>query len=120
MLRVKRNIADILVFLGLGAKPERRTEPVLDYDKMIVLDAERLAETGIKEVYEEIKPTLQLYVSEPAEIIEIDGSELAKYSVLCAGITYAIYSPTLLDTEGESWGRATHALEPVEKLFIPI
>jgi hypothetical protein len=35
----------------------------LDYDKMILLDAEDLAEAGILEAYEELLPELQNYVA---------------------------------------------------------
>ena len=40
----------------------------LDYDKLIFLDAEALAEGGIREAYTSILPHLKEYVAEPAEV----------------------------------------------------
>ena len=40
----------------------------LDYDKMLFLDAEDLAEAGIKEAYQSMMRALGQYVSEPAEV----------------------------------------------------
>jgi len=89
----------------------------LDYDQMIFLDAEWLAEGGVAEAYvEEILPRLSEYVSNPSEIQEVntgetDGyDEKAIYSVTSDGDTYEIYGPELDDDEGQNWGRAAHAL----------
>jgi hypothetical protein len=43
----------------------------LDYEKLIPLDAEALAEGGIREAYASILPHLIQYVAEPAEVQEI-------------------------------------------------
>jgi hypothetical protein len=87
------------------------TKFVLDYEKMIFLDAENLAEAGIKRAYaRKIVPRLGEYVSEIAEVQEIIDNSAPSYSVTCGGLEYAIYAPGLPDQEGQSWGRATHAL----------
>jgi hypothetical protein len=78
----------------------------LDYDKMLVLDAETLAESGIKEAYQSILTVLRQYVSQPAEVQEILDDDAPSYIVTCGGQEYVICSP---DEQEESWGRATHA-----------
>jgi hypothetical protein len=81
----------------------------LDYEKLIPLDAEALAEGGIREAYASILPHLIQYVAEPAEVQEISEPSTSRYLVTCRGVDYPIYSP-VPDEEGQSWGRATHAL----------
>ncbi len=82
----------------------------VDYDKMISLDAEELAEAGIKRAYGSIVPLFREYASEPAEVLEAVDNDAPSYSVKCNGLEYLIYAPALLDNEGRSWGRAAHAL----------
>jgi len=81
----------------------------LDYAKMLVLDAEGLAEAGIKKAYESALPVLRQYVSEPAQVQEVIDNDTPSYLVRCAGQEYMIYSPALPDDEGQLWGRATYA-----------
>ena len=82
----------------------------LDYSKMIQLDAEDLAETGIKKAYDSIRSELIRFVPQPAEVQEAVNPDAPSYVVKCRGKEYAIYSPELSDAECDSWGRATHAL----------
>jgi hypothetical protein len=82
----------------------------LDYDKLIFLDAEELAEGGIAEAYAAVLPHLKQYVAEPAEVREVADPSAPRYLVRCWGVDYPIYSPELPDEEGQSWGRAAHAL----------
>jgi len=82
----------------------------LDYDQMIVLDAEDLAEAGVRDAYEKIKPTLSQYIGSPTDIVERIDNETPSYRVSAAGQTYDIYSPEIHQDTGESWGRATVAL----------
>lgn len=79
----------------------------LNYDELIILDAERLAETGIKRAYDELRPKLAEYVAAPAEVIEIIDSDHPSYSVSCNGQKYFIYGGADQD---QSWERATFAL----------
>lgn len=106
---MKKLIASITELLGLGASEASESGSTLDYDRMVLLDAEDLAEAGIKGAYEELKPILRTYVAEPAELVEITEDSQPSYSVSCSGVTYDIYSPALPDSEGESWARATYA-----------
>lgn len=106
---MKKFIAAIITFFGLSTALASVDNLGLDYDKLIYLDAEDLAEAGIKDAYEGIKPVLKTHGINPAEIIEKQDNDLPSYSVICSGVTYEIYSPALPDSNGESWGRATYA-----------
>lgn len=81
----------------------------LDYNTMLLLDAEGLAEVGIKNTYQSILEALRKHVSEPAEVHEVIDNEAPSYVVRGGGKEYTIYSPALPDEECHSWGRATHA-----------
>jgi len=82
----------------------------LDYDKLIFLDAEALAEGGIRKAYTSILPRLKQYVTEPAEVREVADPSAPRYLVNCQGVDYPIDSPELPNDQGQSWGRAAHAL----------
>ena len=82
----------------------------LDYDSLISLDAEALAEQGISEAYEGILPELGKYVDCPAQMEEVMDSEMTSYTIRCGDDSYGIYAPELDDTEGGAWGRAAYAL----------
>lgn len=81
----------------------------IDYDKLVLLDAEALAEAGIKEAYEALLPELKRYVPNPAKVEERLDADQPRYSVVAAGTEYVVYAPGLVDDEGQSWGRATWA-----------
>src|SRR5947209_2441150 len=84
-------------------------EFTLDYSKMVLLDAEDLAEAGIKGAYDSLAPQLSRYVSPPTEVQQVIDNDARSYVVRCGGTEYVIYSPGLPDHEGQSWGRATQA-----------
>jgi len=79
---------------------------MLDYDRLIHLDAEELAETGIGEAYQALQPELRKYLPEPATIEELTDHDAPRYSVKCRDREFVIYEP---GDEEESWGRATFA-----------
>ena len=81
----------------------------LNYDKMVLLDAETLAEAGIKDAYQSIAKVLAQYVREPAQLQEVVDNDAPSYAVRIGDTEYVIYAPDLPDEEGQSWGRATHA-----------
>jgi hypothetical protein len=81
----------------------------LDYDKMVILDAEDLAEAGILEAYESLLPELQKHVPQPAQVEELLDHDVGRYAVKCGPREFVIYAPDLDDNGGESWGRATVA-----------
>src|SRR5262245_497566 len=79
----------------------------LDYSKMIILDAEDLAEGGIQAAYQELLPELLKYVGQADEITEVLDDKEPRYSVHHRERVYVIYEP---EHEDESWGNATYAL----------
>lgn len=81
----------------------------LDYDRRIHLDAEGLAETGIREAYEALLPELRKYVPQPAQVEEVIDSDTPSYSVRCGTKEYTVFGPELDEESGHSWGRATFA-----------
>jgi len=81
----------------------------LDYDQLILLDAENLAEAGIREAYESLLPELRKYVPRPAEVEEVIDNDGGRYAVKSGTREFVIYAPELHDEGGESWGRATVA-----------
>ncbi len=82
---------------------------ILDYDQLIILDAENLAEAGIRNAYESLLPEFQKYVPQPAQIEESIDHDVGTYAVRSGTRKFVIYAPDLDDQRGESWGRATVA-----------
>ncbi|KQW04638.1 hypothetical protein ASE08_12595 [Rhizobacter sp. Root16D2] len=97
----------ISVLFSLG---KAMTSSTLDYEQMILLDAENLAEAGIGQAYETILPGLARLVSNPAQLEEHADGDTGRYAIKALGTEYLIYAPELDDSEGRSWGRATWAL----------
>lgn len=61
------------------------TDADLDYERLIQLDAENLAATGIGEAYLKMLPELQKYVSQPARVEELIDSDLPRYAIRVDG-----------------------------------
>ena len=80
----------------------------IDYEKIILLDAENLAEMGIKNAYEKLKPELKKYVKTILEIEEIKNKENTKYSIKYKNKEYLIYDESNKKLEN-SWVLATYA-----------
>lgn len=80
----------------------------LDYDDLILLDAEDLAEAGINEAYESILPRLRQYVAAPLEMEELLDSDAPSYAVVVGGQEHIVYGRGV--DEENSWGRATVVL----------
>jgi hypothetical protein len=99
--------AGILATLALVVTGSNAVAADLNYDDAIPLDAEALAETGLKSAYEELLPHLEKYVASAAVVSERIDHDAPSYAVSCAGIDYPIYAK---GDEDESWGRATFAL----------
>jgi hypothetical protein len=95
-------------FGGLNSEPkppERPAQP-LDYEKMVLLDAEDLAEQGIAAANKKLLPELRKYIAQPAVLEELLGPDVPSYKVRCNGEEYQIYSRDEPGTEEESWARA--------------
>ena len=76
---------------------------------MILLDAEDLAEAGIREAYESLLPEIRKYVPKPAEVEEVIDHDAGRYAVKSGAREFVIYGPELHDEVSDSWGRATVA-----------
>jgi len=107
MTKLKSVFSVLLGLFGIGISAE--TPFGIDYDAMIHLDAEALAETGVKAAYEEILPSLKVYIAQPVKVTEVIDQKNSKYSVIANGKTYLIYDE-LADPQMNSWGNATFAL----------
>lgn len=80
----------------------------LDYEKLIHLDAESLAEQGMADAYQRLLPELSRFVEHPAELSEFLDADVPTYAIRCSGQEYLIYSAEEPGTEEESWARATY------------
>ncbi len=87
--------------------PETPPQP-LDYDKMIILDAEDLAEQGIAEAYDEVLPELKKHIDKPSPLEDVLDPDVPTYLIRCNAKEHLIYSGSQPGTEEESWGRATY------------
>ena len=79
----------------------------INFDEVIILDAEELAEGGIKSAYDELLPELQKHIFLPAKLEETLDRKTPRYTVKCNGIEYIIYGPEIKTHDG--WQRATAA-----------
>lgn len=102
------------IFAKLFSKAHPRTEaadasPVsLDYERMVHLDAESLAEQGMVDAYQRLLPELSRFVEHPAQLSELLDVDVPTYKIRCGEQEYLIYSAEEPSTETESWGRATY------------
>ena len=57
----------------------------LNYDNMLFLDAEDLAEAGIKKAYDSLVRDLGRYISPPVEVREVVDNDAPSHVVRCGG-----------------------------------
>lgn len=81
----------------------------INFDNMIHLDAEDLAEGGIGEAYRLLMPELACYVPTPAPIEEVIDDESPRYAIRVLGQELVIYSPDAPESSN-SWVTATYVL----------
>lgn len=86
--------------------PDEGDDP-LDYDEMLMLDAEDLAEGGVLRAYEELQPELKKFVETPEPVTETLENDVGRYVVHFRGEDFPIYGPGDHD---DSWIRGTVAL----------
>ncbi|WP_395027822.1 hypothetical protein [Comamonas odontotermitis] len=91
---------------GSGAEQVPPEGP-LDYEKVVHLDAENLAEQGIKAAYDDLLQQLQHYAPNPLDVTEEVSSDAGSYTVIAAGNRYEIWGPTV-DSD-DDWARAAVA-----------
>lgn len=87
---------------------EPKSEWAFDWDKLIHLDAETLAEAGMKAAYDALLPTLENYVKEPAILIEVEFSNSDDYVVELKGNRWIIVDENI-QTSGDAWVNAAVA-----------
>lgn len=104
---MKSFFAAIASLFSIFSSNPNATNP-LDYDRMIHIDAEEIAERGIKEFYDSLLPTLSEYVSSPIAIQEVISETGDSYAVIADGKRYEIYSPS--SEAGHSWVKASIAI----------
>lgn len=80
------------------------------YDHVIFLDAENLAEVGIKEAYDQLLPTLKQYTKNPFPVSEKLEDDNSKYSVTGGGQTYLVWDSRVEEPEYYGWFRAGFVL----------
>lgn len=107
-MSLRSRIAQLLTALALIGPAQALASETLDYEALIPLDAEALAEQGMAAAYEALLPRLKAYVTEPAVLEEIIDSTAVRYAIRIEGAQHVIYAPELSDGKGESWGRATY------------
>ncbi len=81
---------------------------LLSSDKLVMLDAEDLAEQGMGEAYRNLLPRLKQYVARPAQLEDVVDADLGSYAIRYNGQEHQIYSGENPESEHESWGRATY------------
>ena len=102
-------LASVATITAGCRQPEVSDGAALDYDQMVFLDAETLAEGAIAEAYTALQPRLQKYVPKPAAVTEDVDVNGDRYAVRFGNREFVIYSPAIDTSEGRSWGRAAHA-----------
>lgn len=81
-----------------------------DSEEIIWLDAETLAEGGVKEAYDKLVPRLRTYGAKLDKVEESLDVESSRYVVKHRGERYVVYAPEVPSGEGRSWARASFAL----------
>ncbi len=111
LVNMRKLFALFARFTGLGTvgNTEDPSESI-DDSWLIHLDAEDLAEGGIKRAYDRLLPELGRYVAQPVEVEECLDEDAPRYTVKASGVRYAIYGPEIEETAGSSWGKAAFSL----------
>jgi hypothetical protein len=78
----------------------------LNYDELVFLDAEELAEQGMRRAYERVLPILKKHVQQPVMIEEIIDDEVGSYSIKYRQKEFVIYRS---GNDYRSWTNATYA-----------
>lgn len=101
-----RLLSILALALATSGCNARQPAMTLDYDTLIFLDAESLAETGIGQAYEQLLPELGKHVADPARLEEVIDPGLPRYAVRIDGREYVVHAGA--DAGGGSWGTATY------------
>ncbi|HEY6863521.1 MAG TPA: hypothetical protein VI319_06435, partial [Burkholderiales bacterium] len=96
-----------LLALGKSAGASATGGDPLDYDQVVSLDAEDLAEQGILAAYQALLPQLRQYAASPLELTETIDNDAAMYSVCAGDQKFEIWEAGAKNPDG--WERATVA-----------
>ncbi len=96
--------------LRLWVRPHHVVQLVdpLDYDKMVHLDAEELAEGGLAAAYDELLPEILQFAADPIAAIEEFEESDGSFRARAGEQVYTIWSGN--GERGEGWTRASIAL----------
>jgi len=100
--------AILLVTKKAPSTAETKRSSPLNYDEATSLDAEDLAEGGMRKGYDALLPRLIQYTPQPWDLEERIDADSGTYYVMAGGSEYLIDAPNLDTVTG--WGRATAAL----------
>jgi len=102
----RREFVGSLISAGIAAITVPRSACALNYDDLIPLDAEDLAEFAFKSTYQALRPALLRYIPSVAPIEERFDHDNPSFTVIGLGQEYFIHGGSDQD---ESWGNATFA-----------
>jgi hypothetical protein len=103
-----------------SAPKDNTDEPnALNYDELIIPDAEDLAEQGIGRAYEKLGKDLRAHGVEPAPIEELIDTSTPDYRLRFRGVEFVIHSPRVAGSEENSWGLATYAFFSIVNQQLP-
>lgn len=89
--------------------PPAPSDDPLDYEQLVHLDAERLAEQGILSAYTELSAELERYSPSPLEVREVIGNDGLGYSVYAGEQQYVVWEVIDGAQNEDGWERATVA-----------
>ena len=108
-----KNINFVLIALVINllasacVKENMKEQYEIDYDQAYHLDAESLAEMGIREAYEKVLIKLSTLVETPLNIEEIRNEDNTKYIIKFNNKEHLIYDEST-NSNKNSWGNATY------------
>jgi hypothetical protein len=86
--------------------PSNPVDPI-DYDEVFHLDAENLAEYGMKQSYDLLIPKLQTLGVKPKPMTEIFSQDDGRYNLYVGGKTYKVWNGEALTKNEFPWPLAT-------------
>lgn len=103
---VRGTITMLAAIAGLAtpAAAQKKAGDPIPYSEALELDAERLAELGIVEVYDEIEPVIASHGGKPDSLREIIDKDSGHYAIEHRGIVYLVSGGAIDQYQG--WGNA--------------
>jgi hypothetical protein len=101
------SVRALLKYIFGRQSAEGNLEDPLDYEQVVHLDAEDLAEQGIQSAYAALLPQLLRYTTAPLEITQEVDTDAGAYAVCAGGSRYEIWASAIDPNDG--WARATAA-----------